>query len=552
MKVGNLHLIISFLYLCLSSAAFGQDTAAFKKDLRHLKNTDYADIDIFINEYTDILFPHDTTYDNDIPFVRNQLTFPLEGFAQEPLYQQAVRSLLADTAHKKQRLAGTLIYASRDVSHIQEIKKRMMRNDYRYFIFAYFHSVLAPHDVESIWAYVNHHRENEEFMFYAHYLIPSLGLTTEVFDKFSTENLYHTDSLRQLLAIEFLKYTPLTPKKEKLIRDAVDSFDLSKKEAAIKLLATFQIADVLELLEPYIANENLTSACYRALSASPTPRDGQFLLDVCLGQDSLQRDTYHYLIASPQPENVHHALDLLLEKPVASSFHLFANPKTLLYGDEFLDKIHQVVLSCNDQVKQWFIPFLAHRYDAASTQILLDCLAHENSGIRHEAALALKTNPSETLGRRLPDLIKSTDRPTPALTDIAIYQKNDTLHAFYEQMYESNPNNSWETKALEYLATFPQERHKAIFQSALVEEKFWDMKTETSALALGRLQDTASVDLIIKICREARKQSEHHCEAFVEALAKIKGDKALEELKTFEKSMDKKIRHAVREALDNW
>ena len=110
----------------------------------------------------------------------------------------------------------------------------------------------------------------------------------------------------------------------------------------------------------------------------------------------------------------------------------------------------------------------------------------------------------------------------------------------------------WERSSIEYLASYPLEKHKELFKKILKNEKSDFSIRYDVALGLGRLKDITSVDLLIKVCEETRKESDLNSRTYLEALAMIKGEKAKKEIETFLKSDEDVVKELASELLKKW
>lgn len=102
------------------------------------------------------------------------------------------------------------------------------------------------------------------------------------------------------------------------------------------------------------------------------------------------------------------------------------------------------------------------------------------------------------------------------------------------------------------MTNFPLEKHKELFKKILENNQSDFSVRYDAALGLGRLKDQSSVDLLIKACQEARKESDLNSRTYLTALAMLKGEKAEKEIKTFLNSDDVVVKELANELLKNW
>ncbi len=91
-----------------------------------------------------------------------------------------------------------------------------------------------------------------------------------------------------------------------------------------------------------------------------------------------------------------------------------------------------------------------------------------------------------------------------------------------------------------------------MFVEILTDQKKDTFIRRDAAFGLGRLQDTASVDIIISVAEREGRSSELNIRPYLEALSLMGGDKAKQYVQKFENSKEQTVRKLVRELLDKW
>jgi HEAT repeat protein len=184
--------------------------------------------------------------------------------------------------------------------------------------------------------------------------------------------------------------------------------------------------------------------------------------------------------------------------------------------------------------------------------VLVQLLRHSNDSVRYWAASSLKDCSSEELIKELPVLLKNPEYRTVALTKLIIQNNISNLQNEYEKILAGDDLSSdWERSCVEYLAFFPQTKHKTIFRKYLIEtsEDNWSIKHD-AAMGLGRLKDKESVPLIINELE--RQTNDYNKINYIRALGMIKGSKAKTVIEKYRTSSEPLLQKLVEELLQNW
>ena len=259
------------------------------------------------------------------------------------------------------------------------------------------------------------------------------------------------------------------------------------------------------------------------------------------------------LYKSTNPENIKYWLEILRTKPVPPDYYFNNNKQPLLYSAEILTDLQLTLVECqNSEIIQNLVKGLKGRVDEKSITILLKLLSHSDSSVRYWTASALKGNNSLLIVNEIIKLIKSPLYRTVAFTDILINNGIDTLQPTFVSIYANNPNRDWKRSSIEYLSTFPLDKHMDIFKAILNDKEEDTFIKRNAALGLGRLKGASSVDLIISACKEESEASDYNAQIFLRALEMIKGDKAKDYITSFKNSKEQNVRQLVNEILNNW
>ncbi len=153
----------------------------------------------------------------------------------------------------------------------------------------------------------------------------------------------------------------------------------------------------------------------------------------------------------------------------------------------------------------------------------------------------------------MPNLINDEEYRTTALVNLLIENNINNQQSTFEKIYKNSGKDlDWERSSIEYLTSYPLEKYKELFKKILKNEKSDFSIRYDVALGLGRLKDITSVDLLIKVCEETRKESDLNSRTYLEALALIKGEKAKKEIETFLNSDEDVVKELASELLKKW
>ncbi len=183
---------------------------------------------------------------------------------------------------------------------------------------------------------------------------------------------------------------------------------------------------------------------------------------------------------------------------------------------------------------------------------LVQLLRHPDDSVRYWAGSSLKDCSSKELIKELPVLLKIPKYRTVALTKLIIKNNISNLQNDYEKILAGDDLSSdWERSCVQYLAFFPQTKHKTLFRKYLIEtsEDNWSIRHD-AAMGLGRLKDKDSVPLIINELE--RQTNDSNKIIYIRALGMIKGSEAKTVIEKYRTSSEPLLQKLVEEILQNW
>jgi HEAT repeat protein len=547
--------IITIVLLTFFTKVQSQDITKFKEDFKLSldKKFNETNLNDLFSKY-----PHLLTPQSDITQLTSNLkgenlkNYPLNDFKNDDLYIDNIDKML-NSDNSYQRLFSYLIIgASNDLTKEDQLLNKLKIEKEKGNLIWCGMSLLnlkTKHTTEIFDFLV----ENEDFGD-AHMLplfikLDKNSLQETAYKRYNSENLK-----AKILAIQILSQTGKNPETEKIVLDAVKNWDMNIKGYAIYTVKELQIGNLLETFKPFLDNDKTKKIALEALANSPTNSDNEYLKILTTKNDSISDDLLDCFFESKKIENLKFWLELLKTKKVSNDYYFSVPNNRLIYSDELLPHIQNTLKETkNEKVIEELVRALQGRNDIESTNILIGFLKHKNSSIRYWSADALKGNKNQKVIDLLPSLINDKKNRTTSLVNLLIENNINNQQSLFEKIYkESDEDFDWERSSVEYLANYPLERHKELFKKILKNEKSDFSIRYDVALGLGRLKDLSSIDLLIKVCEETRKESDLNSRTYLEVLAMIKGEKAKKEIESFLNSDEEVVKELATELLRNW
>jgi HEAT repeat protein len=551
----KIKLSITIIFFTFFTNVQSQDITKFKEDFKLSLGKSFTEKnlnDLFSK------YPHLLTPQSDITQLTSNLkgetltNFPLSDFKNDDLYKGNIDKML-NSANSYQRLFSYLIIgASNDLTKEEALLNKLKTEKEKSNLIWCGMSLLnlkTKHTTEMFDFLV----ENEDFGD-AHMLplfikLDKNSLQETAYKRYNSENVK-----AKILAIQILSQTGKNPETEKIVLDAVKNWDMNIKGYAIFTVKELQMGNLLETFKPFLDNDKIRKIAFEALANSPTIDDNEYLKTLTAQKDSISDDLLDCFFESKKTENLKFWLELLKTKKIATDYYFSVPNNPLIYSEELVPNIQNTLRECkNEKIIEELVRALRGRNDIESTTILIGFLKHKNSSIRYWSADALNGNRNQKLIDLLPSLINDEEYRTTALVNLLIANNISNQQSTFEKIYkESGENLDWERSSIEYLTKYPLEKHKDLFKKILKNEKSDFSIRYDVALGLGRLKDSSSVDLLIKVCEETRKESDLNSRTYLEALAMIKGEKGKKEIETFLNSDEEVVKELASELLKQW
>lgn len=551
----KIKIIITIFLLTFCAKVQSQDLTNFKNDFK--LSLDKAFSEKNLNDLFS-KYPHLLTPQSDITQLTSNLkgeslyNYPLSDFKNDNLYKENIDNMLNSNNSFQRIFSYLIIGASNDITKEDVLLNKLKTEKEKGNLIWCGMSLLnlkTKHTTEIFDFLV----ENEDFGD-AHMLplfvkLDKNSLQETAYKRYNSENLK-----AKILAIQILSQTGKNPETEKIVLDAVKNWDMNIKGYAIYTVKELQMGNLLETFKPFLDNDKTKKIALQALANSPTISDNEYLKTLTTQKDSISDELLDCFFESKKIENIKFWLELLKTKKVSSDYYFSVPNNRLIYSDELLPNIQNTLIECkNEKIIEELVRALQGRNDIESTNILIGLLKHQNSSIRYWSADALKGNKNQKILDILPNLINDEEYRTTALVNLLIENIINNQQSTFEKIYKNSGEDlDWERSSIEYLASYPLEKHKELFKKILKNEKSDFSIRYDVALGLGRIKDITSVDLLIKVCEETRKESDLNSRTYLEALAMIKGEKAKKEIETFLNSDEDVVKELASELLKKW
>ena len=391
---------ILFLFLFfLTLSVYGQknnDIENYKIAFSQALDKTFSEkqLDKMFSDYSTFLTPH-----SDITRLTENLKghlfskFPLYDFKNEKLYTDNISTLLLSVNSNQRILAYLVIASSYDTSKENILLEKLItEKDKGGLIWAgmallYFQS---KHTTELFDFLV----KNEDFGD-AHMLPMFIHLDKELLQQTAYDRINNNDIKSKILAAQILAVTSLNAKTEKLLKQAVQFWDIGIKGYAIYSVKELQIGNLLETFKPLLEHKETRSIALEALANSPTKEDNDFLHALVNKQDTISSELLDCFYKSKDIANIKYWLTLLYTKKLPSKYVFFVFEQRLIISDSILFELQKALQKILDKhVLGELVRALNDRNDDVSVQIIKTLLQHKSSTVRYWTAKTVENNKS--------------------------------------------------------------------------------------------------------------------------------------------------------------
>ena len=544
--------ILFFIILCDSISANVSNN--FINDFESALSKDFNEEQLsrmFIN-YSSILLPHD-----DASSLVNKLkgeevpVHPLSEFAQTDLYKQNIEKLIKSDNPYQRLLSYLIIASANDLSFndilLERIKTEKLQGCKLWAGMALLY--LKDKHTDELFDFVV---ENDNFGD-AHLVPLYLRLDFSLIKSTAYRKKSSDNNAARILAATVLGYAETDEKAADVLKDAVRKWPIEIKGYAVNALKTMRAGNLLSVLKPFLNNNYTHEICLEALSDSPTVEDQEYVLQLIPKEGLVSDNMLNILIQSKNKKFATKWLELISNNRVSENHYSRMNDENVLFSEEMRQELLKTIPLIKNAEVLSSIARLLHGEKYYNTEaVLIQLLRHPNDSVRYWAASSLKDCTSKELINELPVLLKSREYRTVALTKLIMQNKISDLQNDYENILAGDDLSlDWERSCVEYLAFFPQAKHKPLFQKYLIDksEDNWSIRRD-AAIGLGRLKDKDSAAIIIDELE--RQTNDYNKIIFIKVLGMIKGSEVKTVIEKYRTSAEPLMQKLAEEILLNW
>lgn len=337
------------------------------------------------------------------------------------------------------------------------------------------------------------------------------------------------------------------------MRDAVKNWDYSIKGYAIYSIKELRIGNLKDDFIPLLDNPQTRSIAIQALANSPTKEDVDFVNQLLDNKSPVSEELLDGYYESKNIENVKLWLHLVSTRDIPENYFFSVNEQPLLFSDELLKDVQKALKTTKHiQIQQYLVSVLEGRSDQESMDIIFTYLDSKDSSVRYWTVDALKGKQPVEVLNKLIEMLKAPEQRVVSITNVLIENKIDSLQTTYEKIYQTEKSLEWQRSSVEYLSTFPKQKHKKIFLEILENPKSDFFAKADASMGLANLKDESSVDAIIKTCEKESAHSDYNARPYLIALSKIKGEKAKKYIEKYKNSKENMVKDLANELLAGW
>ncbi|PHS07064.1 MAG: hypothetical protein COA88_09570 [Kordia sp.] len=546
--------ILRLLAFFIASVTFGQNIDNFKEDFKKAIESDFNETDLndMFRTYSNLLTPHSDITQLTASLKNERIIqYPLSEFRETDNYKSNIQLLLNSKNPNHRLLSYLVIAGTGDTNYEKDLLDKIKTEDTkgnRIWSGMALMYLQTTHTTPLFDFLTENENFGDSHMIPLYFKLNKDSLQNTAYNKINSENIK-----AKILSAQLLSITGKNKKTEQLLLNAAKNWEFNIKGYAIYSIKELQIGNLKEVFIPLLDSTKTRRIAIQALTNSPTKEDVDYIKEIASNQKIVSKDILNGFLESKSPENVKYFLQLIASKDIEENYYLDIHKQPLLFSDELLiDTQRTLKTTKHIEIQKYLIKVLQGRKDSESMKILLNYLNNKDSSVRYWTVDALKSTKSSLVIDRLIKMLKQPEKRVSPITEILIRNEINTLQETYTDIYKNSRNLEWERSSIEYLSTFPKNKHKVIFKDIIQQEDSDFAINRDAVMGLANLKDTNSIDRIIEVSEKERLGSDSNCQTYIIALSKIKGSKSKEYILTFKNSDSENIRELVTEIITNW
>ena len=353
--------------------------------------------------------------------------YPLISFKSNSLYQNNIDLLLLDTAAHKNSLGYFMASAANDTSKIKLVTSILTKKAYKDFWAANILMVLKTRDIDPVVKSIASFEGNDAVT----YLItPFLQLDVDVIGPFALDSIKSKNPFMQYLAIRAMATGGFNSVKEGLLRNVVTNGTDGLKGWGISVLASFGAQDMLSIVQPHLANNDLRAVALSAIANSSSAKD-QHYLDGLLKSEVVDTDLLSALTESNREQSLRKWLKLLRDRDVPKDYFTFITTSSPLKDDIYFDEVCETIIKTKNQTQIYpLYDYFSNRKDEKTIRFLIECLSRpdQDTMVKYAITKNLRGKNSDLVKQVLPKLMKNANISDIALIYLLVEYKNRDYH----------------------------------------------------------------------------------------------------------------------------
>jgi len=283
--------LLTILLLIFNFCGFSQTVDDFRKDFEKSLSKEFGEeqLNQMFRTYSNLLTPH-----SDI----TQLTagikgesiqqYPLNEFKNDKLYKKNINKLF-DSNNSYQRILAYLVIAGSGDKSFEKGLLEKIKNETNKGNLIWSGMALLYLNTEYTTPLFDFLVENETFgdahMLPLYFKLNSDSLQSTAYQRINSENV-----TAKILAAQILSATEKNEKTEKLLLEAVKTWNYNIKGYAIYSVKVLEIGNLLESFQSLLDSTQTRSIAIEALANSPTKEDIDYLKELAAKQDTVSED----------------------------------------------------------------------------------------------------------------------------------------------------------------------------------------------------------------------------------------------------------------------
>lgn len=475
-------------------------------------------------------------------------TYPLSSFLDKPYYNQAIERLFNSNNLQERLLGYYLIIGAGAKAYEPRILEQLDKKESEEIFHILLTTLLYLRTKETtiVFDAIFERKFKSDGLWYVGVLMGNLdkhALHATAYKRIGSD-----DFLTKVFAVNLLSYTGQNEQTNALLFDLLKTWDDEAKIQVLYVLKELRVGNLLEELEPLLANATLERYVLATLASSPTKEDLDYLKEKAEDQKAISRELLGALYSSYNPNAVQYWLELISTKKIAQCNYFSTRTESLLVSDALLPHLQKALVKVDDlKILRLLLEGLKGRTDEVSTQILLGLLKHEDGIVQRNTVSTLMDHDNPKVKEAMLSLLNQNCEDRSIIYWL-IKHKVDHLQTVLEDRYREEENIFSKRTALWYLANFPKPRHLKLFKTILRDIKSDKILRRYALFGIGTFKDEKNVDFLIKM---SEKETESNIIYYLRAFEEVDNPKVKAFATQYKDSKEVNVQRLASKILKN-